>query len=87
MAKTKISPAEIERVRLACLRWMLSERLTAEAIARRSPWLKLDTLRRFLVGVRPSARVAVVLVETIPALELDYSPPSIKPAVARRIAS
>lgn len=74
MQKTRLSRSEIEAVRVATLQAMLTEGLTCEGIARLSPWLRADSLRKFLAGRRPSQRVAVLLVELLP-LGWTYSAP------------
>lgn len=83
MAKVHLTPAELEQVRVAVLRWMLGVELTAADVAHRAPRVRADTLRKFLSGRRPSPWVAVYLIERFgPCLGLTYSPPAILPRSA-----
>lgn len=86
MAKHRLTPVEIERVRVAALQWMSASELTAEDLARWAPRLRPDTVRKFLQGRRPSQRVAVELVVRFP-LGLAYEPPSISASPETALAA
>ena len=77
MVKTTLTLQEIELVRRRVLAFMQEQGWTSEMVARRSPWLRADTLRKYLACRRCSATVAAELVRCLPALGLVYRPPAV----------